>query len=167
MRGHAALESLAVSKRPLREFQKISVRLLVSRLVTWNHRNQRNHRKDQSIFRSQEHSRSPEKSIQDRPKIVPERCLGDTRGLPGASRGPVRACVQAELKMYKKLKASGRHPRCPGRPPGIQRDPKNRQNINFLVEKGIPNAESLSICMHRAVFRAFGTISLRFFMENR
>ena len=51
MRGHAALESLAISKRPLREFQKISVRLLASRLVTWNHRNQRNHRKCQTNSR--------------------------------------------------------------------------------------------------------------------
>ena len=107
-----------------------------------------------------------EKSIQDRPKMVPGRCLGDTRGLPGASRGLVLACVQTGLKIYEKLKASGGRPGCPGKPPGTQRDLKNRQKIDLVVKKDVPNVDSLSIFVHKAVFRDFATILLGFFTKK-
>ena len=108
----------------------------------------------------------PEKSIQNRPKMVPRRCLGDTRGFPGASWGPVRACVRTELKIYEKLKASGGRPGCPGRSPGTQRERQNRQKIVFRWKKDFPNVASLSICVHKSIVRVFSTISLRFFMKN-
>ena len=107
-----------------------------------------------------------EKSIQNRPKMVPRRCLGDTRGFPGASPGPVRACVHTELQIYEKLKASGGRPGYPRKPPGSQRDPKNRQKIDSLVKKDVPNRDYFSIFVHKAIFRAFPTISIRFFTKN-
>ena len=79
----------------------------------------------------------PEKSIQNEPKIVPGRCLGDIRGLPGASRKPVRADFQTQLKIYEKHEGFWEAPGRPGRPPGIQRDPKNRLNFDFFVKKHI------------------------------
>ena len=109
----------------------------------------------------------PEKSIQNRPKMMPGRCLGDTRGLPGASGGSVRAVFQTQLKIYGKLKVSGRLPGHPRRPPGTQRDPQNHVKIDFLVKKGISNLDSSSFFLHEAVFNGFRTISLRFFAKNQ
>ena len=65
------------------------------------------------------------------------------------------------------MQDSGKLPGRPGRPPGIQRDPQNRLNFVFLVKKRVPNVDSLSIFVHKAVFRSFSTSSLRFFTKNR
>ena len=109
----------------------------------------------------------PEKSIQNEPKIVPGRCLGDIRGLPGASRKPVRADFQTQLKIYEKHEGFWEAPGRLGRPLGTQRDPKDRLKIDSLVEKRVPNVDSLSIFVHKAVVRGFSTIWYRFFTKNR
>ena len=67
----------------------------------------------------------PKKSIQNEPKIVPGRCLGDIRGLPGASRKPVQADFQTQLKIYEKHEGFWEAPGRLGRPLGTQRDPKD------------------------------------------
>ena len=109
----------------------------------------------------------PEKSIQNEPKIVPGRCLGDIRGLPGASRKPVRADFQTQLKIYEKHEGFWEAPGRLGRPLGTQRDAKDRLKIDSLVEKRVPNVDSLSIFVHKAVVRGFSTIWCRFFTKNR
>ena len=60
---------------------------------------------------------------------------GDPRGLPGASRGTVRARFQTKLKINEKINDSGRLPGRPGRLPGTQRDPRNQPKIEFLLKK--------------------------------
>ena len=109
----------------------------------------------------------PEKSIQNEPKIVPGRCLGDIRGLPGASRKPVRADFQTQLKIYEKHEGFWEAPGRLGRPLGTQRDAKDRLKIDSLVEKRVPNVDSLSIFAHKAGVRGFSTIWCRFFTKNR
>ena len=66
MRGHTASQSPAISMQPPREFRKISIILLVSRLVPRNHR------------------KSPEKTIQNRSR---ERLRGSQNRLK-IGRGP-------------------------------------------------------------------------------
>ena len=39
MKGHTALQALAISRQPPREFRETSITLLLSRHVSWNHRN--------------------------------------------------------------------------------------------------------------------------------
>ena len=102
------------------------------------------------------------RSIQNQLKIVPGRCLGDTRGLSGAFRGPVQAGLQTQLKIYKKLKASGRLLGRPGTPQWTQREPKNHLKIYFLVKKNVPSVDSLSIFVHIAVFCDVSAIWHRF-----
>ena len=98
--------------------------------------------------------------------MVPGRCLGDIQGLPEASRGPVRAGFQTQLKISAKLKASERRPGRPGRHPGKQRDPKNQLKTEFVVKKCVPNVDSPSIFEYKAVFYAFCKILHRFFTEK-
>ena len=107
-----------------------------------------------------------EGSIQNQHKIVPGRCLGDTRGLSGAFRGPVQAGLQTQLKIYWKLKASGRLLGRPGMPTWTQRESKNHLKIYFLVKKNVPSVDSLSIFVPNAVFRNFSAIWLRFSTKN-
>jgi len=98
---------------------------------------------------------------------VPGRCLGDIRGLPGASRKPVQADFQTQLKIYGKHESFWEAPRRLGRTLGTQRNPKGRLKINSLVEKRFPNVDSLSIFVHKAVVRGFSTIWCRYFTKNR
>ena len=77
---------------------------------------------------------SPEKQIDPKngSKRDPKRCPGGAWGTPGASRGLVRADFQTQLKIYEKNEGFWEAPRRPGRPPGTQRDPKNRQKVDIL-----------------------------------
>ena len=47
-----------------------------------------------------------------------------------------------------------------------QRDLKNRQKIDLVVKKDVPNVDSSLIFVPKAVFRDFATISLRLFMKK-
>ena len=81
--------------------------------------------------------------------------MGDTRGLPGASRRSVRLIFQTELKVYGNLKDSGRLPGHPGRPLGIQRDPKNQPKIGFLFKKDVPTMDFCRCLCTKLFFEHF------------
>ena len=72
----------------------------------------------------------PEKSIQNQSKMMPGRCLGDTRSLPGASRGSVRAAFSDAIENTRKFECFWEPPRtsreAPGDPEGHQKSIKNR-----------------------------------------
>ena len=96
------------------------------------------------------------------PKWYPGGAWGDPRGLPGASRGTVRARFRTKLKIVEEKSDSGRLPGRPGRPPGTQRNPKNRPKIDFLLKKGVPNVYFCRFLRARPFFRHFARIFIDF-----
>ena len=97
--------------------------------------------------------------MQRRSQIYPKWCpggsLGDARGLPGASRGALRAGFQTQLKIHEKneefWEAPGTSWEAPGDPEGLQKLTKNR----FVAPKGRSKRYFLSIAVQRTVFYVF------------
>ena len=81
-------------------------------------------------LRNSERGNPPGKSIQNRPKMLRWRCLGDAWGLPGASLGPPRdrsgPISGGNRKFMKKWEASARLPGRPESFPGTEKSTKNR-----------------------------------------
>ena len=104
--------------------------------------------------------------MQRRSQIYPKWCaggsLGDARGLPGASRGALRAGFQTQLKMHEKndefWKAPGTSWEAPRDPEGLPKSTKNR----FFAAKGRSKHHVLSIFVQmtvlHVVFRDFALI---------
>ena len=84
-------------------------------------------------------------------------------GFPEA--GPGRFSDTTEI--YEKHEGFWEAPGRLGKPLGTRRDAKDRLKIDSLVEKRVPNVDSLSIFVHKAVVCVFSTIWCRFFTKNR
>ena len=95
-------------------------------------------------------------------KLYPGGAWGDPQGLPGASRGTVRACFQTQLKINEKNKGFGRLPGCPGRPPETQRDPKNRSKIDFLPKNDFPTVDFRRFLCTRPFFTLLARLCIDF-----
>ena len=84
-------------------------------------------------------------------------------GLPEAGPGRFSDTTEIYEKHEGFWEALGRL----GRPLGTQRDPKDQLKIDSLMEKRVPNVDSRSNFLHKAVVRGFSTIWCRFFTKNR
>ena len=91
--------------------------------------------------------------------MVPWGCLGASRGPPG---GPSEHVFGRNSKLLKKKSDSGRLPGRPGRPPGTQRIPKNRQKIDFLLKKGVPSLDFCRFLCAKPFFRLFARFVIDF-----
>ena len=97
---------------------------------------------------------------------MPGRCLGDTRSLPGASRGSVRAAFSDAIENTRKFECFWEPPRtsreAPGDPEGHQKSIKNRL---FGEKKTFQTWLIALFCLHKAMFHVFCSISLRLFTK--
>ena len=98
-------------------------------------------------------------------KWYPGGAWGDPRGLPGASRGTVRACFQMQLKINEKIEGFGRLPGCPGRPPETQRDPQNRSKIDFLPKNDFPTVDFCRFLCTRPFFTLLARLCIDFWRK--
>ena len=160
--GLTASQSPAICGQPPREFHDISINLLVCRRVPRNHRNLQKTMPDPSLERQID--------SKNRSKIAPKWCPGGAWGIPGASLGPpggqsgpvfIRNCKF--MKNWKLLEGARDIP-------GSLREARGTQKIDkkstLWWKKTFQTGIFFSIFVHKAVFRAFPTISIRFFTKN-
>ena len=104
------------------------------------------------------HAESIQNSIQNGTLRVP-------RGTPGASRGPVRARFQTQLKINEqKWSILGGSRDVPGGPRGSRGITKIKQ---YFCWKWLSKCGFSSISVHKAVGHAFRVILHRFLTENQ